>query len=129
MLAFSRFLSLLSLLKETINWLDCHGNRSNDVKHVEDSDKRTKIGVLWQVVQNYILDQVAISKVRECAHKCAKTYHDYMGDHRLAHHSSRFVLLRVDVQDTDVSFEDREHFAHERREHRSIEIYVVECSC
>lgn len=62
----------LSLLNETVDRLDGHGDRANDVQHVQDSHSYGSCGALWQIVQDYVLCQGAVGSIGQQANEDAE---------------------------------------------------------
>ena len=113
-------LVLRLLLEQSVHWLNRHGDRPDDVKHVQEGDKSGELRVLWQVIQNNVLNQTAVGDVGEDAHQGAQSQDDDVGDDRLAEHSPWLVLLGVDVENANVALKYGEDFAHKGRQHRNI---------
>ena len=82
--------------------------------------------MLWQVVEDDVLDQIPVCQVREAAHQDAHGAYNYVRDNRLLEHTSRLFLLGIDVKNAYVALENAEHLTHEHRQHRKVEILIVE---
>ena len=123
----SLLLWLLLLLKKTIDWLNSHCDRANDVEHVEKSDRRGQVVLLRQIVDDDVLYEGAVRQVRETSNHDAYSTNKYVGYYSLSKHGARFILLWVDVQQTGISFKNTQGFAHKEWEHGKIEVLILKC--
>ena len=110
-------LLLFPLFEETVDGLNGHRDGADDVEHVENGDHSAEVRMLRQVVEYDILDQVPVGQIGEAAHEKAHGSHDYVRNNRLFEHASRLILLRIDVKDAHVAFENAEHLTHEHWQH------------
>lgn len=92
-----------------------HGDRTDDVQHVEKGYECCQVGVLGQVIKHNVLDQVTVGEVGERPNYNAKREDDKMRNDGLFEHSARLILLGVDVENSNVALEDAHHFAHKER--------------
>ena len=85
--------------------------------------------MVWHVVEHNVLNHVSICEVGDNAERDDHQANCDMGPDCVQEHLPWLTMLRVDVQDAGIAFENRENFAEEQREVSLIEIFEVVRTC